>query len=305
MTANSYTGRFAPSPTGPLHFGSLVTATASYFQAKSKKGKWLVRIEDIDKEREQQGASTLILNALEAHHFFWDDDIVYQSNRQEYYQDAIQKLNKLNITYRCQCSRKSIQQYLEKHKLHNSNSALTIYPGICRNKNIHIKQSHTLRLLVHDQEITFTDTIQGKQVSHTKYHGDFILQKRDGSVTYQLAVAIDDVQQNITEVVRGFDLIDSSSKQILIQSLLNHPIPKYCHLPIIGTNDGTKLSKHNGAKPLENHLASSQLWKALSYLKQYPPLELKSANIQELHNWATQNWDINRISNKHNFLIYK
>ncbi len=300
ITANSYIGRFAPSPTGALHFGSLVTATASYFQAKSNSGKWLVRIEDIDTEREQQGATQLILNALEAHHFFWDDAVIYQSNRQNYYQDAINKLKKLNLIYRCQCSRKSIQQYLE----HNNLMSQT-YPGICRHKNIPDNQSHTLRLLAHDKEITFIDTIQGKQVTQTSHHGDFILQKSDGSVTYQLAVAIDDAQQNISEVVRGFDLIDSSPKQILIQSLLNYPIPKYCHLPIICHSDGTKLSKHTGAKPLENHLASAQLWKALSYLNQIPPIELKNANIQELHHWAEQNWNISKISNKHNILIYK
>ncbi len=300
MTTNSYIGRFAPSPTGPLHFGSLVTATASYFQAKRNNGKWLLRIEDIDKERKQHGATQLILKALEAHHFFWDGEIVYQSNRQNYYQDAINSLNKLNIIYRCQCSRKSIQQYLD-----NNNLTLATYPGICRDKNISVTQPHTLRLLVPAQEIVFIDTIQGRQITQTNHHGDFVLQKQDGSVTYQLAVAIDDAQQNITQVVRGFDLINSSPKQILIQSLLGYPIPQYCHLPIICHPDGTKLSKHTGAKALENHLAPAQLWQALHYLYQVPPIELKNANIQELHRWAEQNWDINKISNKHNILIYK
>ena len=300
MTNGKYIGRFAPSPTGPLHFGSLVTAVASYFQAKHNNGKWLVRIEDIDKEREQIGATSLILKTLEAHHLFWDGEVIYQSSRKDYYNHAIEKLHKLNKLYRCQCSRKSIQQNLIKHGYTNTN----VYPGTCRNLNILEEQPHSLRLLVGNQTISFTDTIQGSFVENIQQHGDFVLQKMDGSVTYQLAVAIDDALLNISEVVRGVDLLNSCPKQIIILKFLDCPIPQYCHLPIVCHQDGTKLSKQTGSSPIENTRTTLQLWKALSYLSQCPPPELQKSNIQELHNWATQNWDITKISNKHNSLIY-
>jgi len=300
-----YIGRFAPSPTGPLHFGSLVTAVASYFQAKQKNGHWLVRIEDVDKQRTQKGASDLILKTLEAHHLYWDHDIVFQSTRQDYYYQEIKKLHKLEILYRCQCSRKTIQQDIKQFRYLNTKNNATIYPGTCRYKNHPKEQPHTLRVLVPNRTIHFYDTVQKNQSHKFNSDGDFIIQRTDGSVSYQLAVAIDDAAQKITEVVRGVDLIDSTSKQILLLTLLDYPIPEYCHLPIVCNKDGSKLSKQTGANALDNTKASSQLWLALSYLKQQPPDMLKNANIQELHSWALQNWDMSKISRKHNSLIYQ
>jgi len=299
----TYTGRFAPSPTGALHFGSLVTAVASYFQAKRHNGQWLVRIEDIDKNRVQKNAGSSILKTLEAHHLHWDGEIVYQSNRIDYYLHAIEKLHKLKRLYRCQCSRKTIQQHLKNQCISN-NIETNVYPGTCRLKNHPAFQPHSLRLLVKNHEIQFNDTIQGLQKININCLGDFVIQQRDGTISYQLAVAIDDAFQNITEVVRGFDLIDSSPRQILILRLLSSPIPQYCHIPIVCHKDGTKLSKQTGALALDNDKASQQLWQALSYLNQQPPKTLKTANIQQLHTWALQNWNISNISNKHNSLLY-
>jgi len=300
MSNKNYIGRFAPSPTGPLHFGSLVTAIASYFQAKSNNGKWLVRIEDIDKERQQQGASSLILKTLEAHQLLWDDQITYQSERQDYYDTAITKLNKLKKLYRCQCSRKTVKQNIAKYGYTDD----TAYPGTCRNKTIPQRQAHSLRLQVDNHTINFTDTIQGKLSENLQQQGDFVIQKMDGSVTYQLAVAIDDVLQNITEVVRGVDLIDSSPRQIFIMKLLDYPIPRYGHIPVICNQDGSKLSKQTGAAAVDDSKAAYQIWNALCYLGQRPPAELQKATIQELHIWASHHWNLKNIPIKHNHLFY-
>ncbi len=305
MIKKKYIGRFAPSPTGPLHFGSLVTAVASYFQAKSQGGNWLLRIENIDTQREQKGASDAILKILDVHHLHWDNEVVYQNLRQELYFQAIEQLQKLNRLFKCQCSRKTIiQQNLKQHynqKLQMSN----VYPGTCRNKNITPNTPHSLRLLVGAQTIQYTDVIQGIQTENIKLTGDFVVQKRDGNISYQLAVAIDDAAQKITEVVRGVDLITSCSRQILILSLLNYPIPQYCHLPVVCHIDGSKLSKQTGAMTLDENKATLQLWMALWYLRQMPPNELKTTNIEELHHWAIQNWDISKVSNQHNSLLYQ
>ncbi|MFV1983911.1 MAG: tRNA glutamyl-Q(34) synthetase GluQRS [Thiohalomonadales bacterium] len=305
MSSEKYIGRFAPSPTGPLHFGSLVTAVASFFQAKHNNGKWLVRIEDIDKKREQKGASDSILKTLDSFQLYWDDDVIYQSSRLDYYFDAIEKLHKLNRLYRCTCSRKTIQLYIEKQGFSGNKPVSVVYPGICRNKKHSKEQPHSLRLLVHNQTIHFNDIIQGRQIENIQQVGDFVIQQMDGTVTYQLAVAIDDAKQNMTEVVRGIDLISSCFRQILILKLLNYPIPQYCHLPIVCHKDGSKLSKQTGASAINNTKTTPQLWKALSYLSQSPPLELQNSNIQELHSWAKQNWDITKISNTQNALYYQ
>lgn len=300
----NYIGRFAPSPTGPLHFGSLVTAVASYFQARKNNGQWLVRIEDIDKKRELKGATDSILKTLEAYQLYWDGEVSYQSSRLEHYFHAIEKLHKLNKLYCCQCSRKTIQHYIEKHQHSNNKLKPTVYPGICRNKNYPIEQPHSLRLLVDDQTISFSDTLQGNQTQNLSLVGDFVVQQMDGNITYQLAVAIDDALQNITEVVRGVDLFDSCSKQILILTLLDYPFPQYCHLPLVCHKDGSKLSKQTGAAAIDDIKTTPQLWKALSFLSQNPPAELTNVKIQELHSWAKQNWDIKKILNTHNPLFY-
>ncbi len=305
MNTKKYIGRFAPSPTGPLHFGSLVTAVASYFQAKTQGGKWLLRIEDIDTLREQKGASNSILKILEAHHLQWDNEVVYQSLRQDSYFHAIEQLQKLNRLFRCQCSRKTIMQQNLKQRYNSKLQTSSVYPGTCRHKIISPDKPHSLRLLAGDQTIQYTDVIQGIQTENIKHTGDFVVQKRDGSISYQLAVAIDDATQKITEVIRGVDLITSCSRQILILSLLNYPIPQYCHLPVVCHIDGSKLSKQTGAMALHESKATLQLWTALWYLSQMPPNELKTTNIEELHQWAMQNWNISKISNQHNSLLYR
>jgi len=305
MSLNNYIGRFAPSPTGPLHCGSLVTAVASYFQAKFNHGQWLVRIEDIDNQRKQKGASELILKTLEAHHLHWDSDVSYQSSNLESYYQAITQLQALNKVYRCQCSRKTIQHNIESQTHSIDKAQASIYPGTCRDMNHPIDQPHSLRLLGSKQVIDFKDILQGDQFMNIEQQDDFVIQKLDGNVTYQLAVAIDDAQQNITEVVRGVDLMNSTPKQIWIMSLLDYQAPQYCHLPLVCNRNGQKLSKHTGAASLDNTKAASQLWYALSFLNQAPPDELQNTSIQELHNWAIQNWAISKIRNKHNSLFYQ
>ena len=209
-----YIGRFAPSPTGPMHFGSLITAVASYLDAKHQHGIWKVRIEDLDQPRTVKGSDKTILDTLHQHGFHWDDEVIYQSHRLDIYQSFLSKLNEKKITYYCECSRKEI-----------ADSAITgidgmIYPGTCRNKILD-SNHHALRVKVEDLFIEFEDKIQGgiKQ-NILKEFGDFILKRSDGIYAYQLAVVIDDALQNINTIIRGSDLIDSSSRQIYLQKIL-------------------------------------------------------------------------------------
>lgn len=283
-----YIGRFAPSPTGPMHFGSLITAVASYLDAKHQHGIWKVRIEDLDQPRTVKGSDKTILDTLHQHGFHWDDEVIYQSQRLDIYQSFLSKLNEKKITYYCECSRKEI-----------ADSAITgidgmIYPGTCRNKILD-SNHHALRVKVEDLFIEFEDKIQGgiKQ-NILKEFGDFILKRSDGIYAYQLAVVIDDALQNINTIIRGSDLIDSSSKQIYLQKILSLPKVAYGHVPVATLNQ-KKLSKENQSMPINISNVKDNLIACLKFLGQDYEVVRKENTLTNFWATAIQLWDISLV----------
>ena len=283
--SQNYTGHFAPSPTGPVHFGTLIAAVGSYLQAKKNNGAWLIRIEDVDVTRKIEGADVDILNTLEAFGFEWQGDIVYQSERSEYYQQALDQLITQSLVFPCICSRKQLAE---------SNS--DVYPGSCRDRNLPEKNQHALRLQAKDISIKFNDTVMGAQSQNIKQQcGDFIIRRRDNLFAYQLAVVVDDALQNITEIVRGADLLDSTARQIYLQQLLHYPTPDYCHLPLAIDATGNKISKSEGAAKIDINNKEKSLISALNFLGQQAPAELVKSNINDIWKWAIDNWDIDQV----------
>ena len=279
----SYKGRFAPSPTGPLHFGSLITAIASYCQAHSQHGQWLVRIEDTDIPRIQAGAETAVLTALEAFGFEWDEAVVFQRERLALYEHALDQLQQQDLIYGCACSRKQLQAH---------DAFTTAYPQTCRALNLPFEQ-HAIRLKTSNQTICFDDLIQGhccENLSNTT--GDFVLKRRDGIISYQLAVVVDDALQGITHVVRGADLLDNTARQIWLGQCLQVPHLKYCHIPLAMTAQGQKLSKQNLAKPLDLAQAPQLIQQALKALNQ-PNVDIDTPKNMLVQ--ATTQWNIKRI----------
>lgn len=290
-----YIGRFAPSPTGQLHFGSLVAALASYLDAKSHQGKWLIRMEDIDPPREEAGAADSILRTLEAHHLHWDDEVLYQSRRQEAYREALTILHA--HTYRCGCNRQRITSL---------NGA---YDSHCRHQPPSPNESAAVRLCIDDlpselryQAEHFNDCYVGPQYFPLASHGDFIIYRKDHFFAYQLATAVDDRFQKITHVIRGHDLIDSSSRQRYIQLLINHTegqhhtLADYGHTPLAMNTDGSKLSKQNKAKPIRDELAVDNLNRALCFLNHSPPKEIiDTRDCAMLLSWAVGAWSRERV----------
>lgn len=275
----SYIGRFAPSPTGPLHFGSLLTAVASYCDAKANHGKWLVRIEDTDIPRIYPNSETHILSCIDAFQFEPDAEIIFQKARLEIYEQVLEQLKQSQDIYACQCTRKML----------GSNH---IYIGTCRNLNLHFEQQ-AIRLKVSDQQICFDDRLQGQQCSNLKYDlGDYVLKRRDGIISYQLAVVVDDYLQKITHVVRGADLLDNTVRQIWLGSLLDYPKLSYMHLPLAMNGQGQKLSKQNLAQALDINKAPELLSAAILALGQ-PMVELDQPRI--MLQQAIQQWDVERI----------
>lgn len=290
LTEQSYRGRFAPSPTGPLHFGSLVAAVGSYLDAKSHDGKWLVRIEDVDWQRTVTGAVSEILTALEGFGFEWDEEVVYQSRRSDAYQNALSVLEQRNLVYPCGCSRKEIAD--------SSIRGLggLIYPGTCRSHPPHGRKSYAMRIRVTDEIIFFHDRITGSYSQKLSSDiGDFVLRRADGIFAYQLAVVVDDAMQNITHVVRGADLLDSTPRQIFLQRLLGFPTPDYLHLPVVTNAFGEKLSKQTNAAPIQVEEALPQLVKALQFLGQPTPIEIIESDVASFWQWAQQNWRAHRV----------
>lgn len=281
----AYTGRFAPSPTGPLHIGSLVAAVGSYLQAKSKNGKWLVRMEDLDPPREESGASDRILRSLEAHGLYWDDEIIYQSQRHEAYEAAIEQLMENNQAYHCNCSRKELQETAKQGKYG------LIYPGTCRNVLTQKYQQYAIRVRTHDNRIGFVDQRMGDYQQRLESEtGDFIIKRADGLFAYQIAVVVDDAWQNITEIIRGEDLLDNTPRQIHLQQLLNYSTPDYCHLPVVKNELGQKLSKQTNAPTLDDRQATKNLGVALKYLWLRMPDELQHASPEEILVQAVKDW---------------
>src|SRR5574343_449481 len=254
---SAYMGRFAPSPTGPLHFGSLLTAVASYCDAKSQQGTWLVRIEDTDIPRIYPDSETHILHCLDAFEFEPDAEIIFQKDRLEIYEEVIYQLQQLNLVYACQCTRKML----------GSNA---IYAGTCRNLTLAFEHQ-AIRVKVNDQLICFEDRLQVQHCSTLAHDlGDFVLKRRDGIINYQLAVVVDDYLQGITHVVRGADLLDNTERQIWLAQLLGYPTLSYMHLPLAMNDQGQKLSKQNLAQALDPAQAPALLQQALQALHQLP-----------------------------------
>jgi len=291
LQTQRYRGRFAPSPTGPLHFGSLVAAVASYLEAKSNNGQWLVRIEDIDQAREVPGAADDILFTLEQFGFSWDETVIYQSQRHAVYAAALEKLAAKALVYPCFCSRKEIAD----SAMHGLDGL--IYPGTCRNSAQEKPgRKPAMRIKVPDSTISFDDALQGKIGQHLASEiGDFVLERADGFYAYQLAVVVDDAEQGISHVLRGADLLDSTPRQIYLQQALGFKTPHYAHVPIATNSQGEKLSKTTMANALDKTKPVLHLWQALDFLGQSPPETLKTASLNRLWEWAEMHWRLNSV----------
>lgn len=275
-----YRGRFAPSPTGPLHAGSLMAALASWLDARSRGGQWLVRIEDIDPPREVPGAADRILRTLERLGLHWDGEVLYQSRRAEAYEAALSRLRDAGALYACRCSRADLQE------------TQGCYPGHCRHLGLAEGPGLALRCDCGTGMTTFTDRIQGSCSQNlAELCGDFIVRRKDGLYAYQLAVVVDDAWQGITDVVRGIDLLDSTPRQMRLQQLLALPTPRYLHLPVLVSEAGDKLSKQNLAPPADVERPAQVLLRTLQYLQQAPDPALQDADVPELLCWATEHWN--------------
>lgn len=277
MTA-PYTGRFAPSPTGPLHFGSLIAALASYLDARAAGGRWLVRMEDLDPPREMAGAADHILRQLEQHGLHWDGEVLWQSRRGEAYEAIIADWLTRERAFFCRCSRRDV---------HAMGGA---YNGHCRRLGL-ASRGNAVRVVVPaDTVVTFDDLIQGPQRQRLETaFGDFVIRRRDGFYAYQLAVAADDAHQGISHVIRGSDLLDSTPRQIFILGLLGAPAPVYGHIPVAVNPGGQKLSKQNLARSLDHHSPAGNLLRALGWLGLAPesgescPETILAAAVERWH----------------------
>jgi glutamyl-Q tRNA(Asp) synthetase len=330
MTSSStYRGRFAPSPTGPLHFGSLVAAVGSYLDAKHHHGVWLVRMEDLDTPRCVPGAAEDILRTLEAFGLHGDEPVLYQSQRTTAYEEALRKLQALDVVYPCGCTRKEIAD----SALHGIEGP--VYPGTCRNgipagregrawrartdptflppyrgkgrmgveqrDNTASTPSLALPLqgggdIVDDGIVQLDDALQGRTSQNLeKEIGDFVVKRADGLFAYQLAVVVDDASQGITHIVRGADLLASTPRQIYLQRLLGFSTPAYMHLPVAVNEAGEKLSKQTLAAPVDTSRPVDTLLRVLAFLQQRPPVGLAGQDVKAVLDWATANWDAAKL----------
>lgn len=285
MSDAGYVGRFAPSPTGPLHFGSLLAAVASYLDARRAGGRWLVRIEDIDPPREQPGAADEIVAALDAYGFEWDGPVFYQSDSADAHRQALGALEAAGLSYRCGCSRRDLADAPR-------GPLGIVYPGTCRNGSN--ADEAALRVRTTDEPVEFIDRLQGRQSMRLESaSGDFVVLRRDELVAYQLAVVVDDELHGVTDIVRGIDLMDSTPRQIWLQRCLGYRTPRYAHIPVAVHADGSKLSKLTGAAPLPVDAAVSEhLVDALCALRQAPPDTLRRAAVADIWAWAKAHWRI-------------
>ena len=286
----AYRGRFAPSPTGPLHFGSLVAATGSFLEARACGGEWLLRVEDVDAPRCSTEAATGILRSLEACGFEWDGEVVWQSRRTDAYAAALERLKATGRVFPCACTRREL-----------ADSAIapdgaSIYPGTCRHGLAAGRVARAWRLRVGEARICFDDAIQGWVESDLAAEvGDFILLRADGWFAYQLAVVVDDAAAGISHVVRGADLLASTPRQIFLQQCLDLPTPAYAHLPVVIDAAGEKLSKQTLAAAVDISRPGPALFAALEFLGQGPPGELSNAPVEALWAWARACWRLDRV----------
>lgn len=283
-----YIGRFAPSPTGPLHFGSLIAAVASYCEAKTHQGKWLLRMEDLDKPREIKGAASTILQQLDFYGFEWDGHVLYQSQRDDAYAAALESLKHQYLVYPCTCTRKEIADSSTKVGIEGA-----IYPGTCLKQPLKLDAARAWRIKSPDTMICFEDAIQGTIHQNLKHDiGDFILKRADGLFAYQLAVVVDDAAQGITHIVRGADLLDSTPRQIFLQQRMGFSTPLYAHIPVATNPAGEKLSKQTLAEPITAHNSTFTLLQAFKFLGQNPPDTLQHENHQVIWQWAFAHWQL-------------
>ncbi|MEW6131552.1 MAG: tRNA glutamyl-Q(34) synthetase GluQRS [Pseudomonadota bacterium] len=286
LSRPTYTGRFAPSPTGPLHFGSLIAAVGSHLDARAHGGRWLLRMEDLDEPRCRQAHADEILRVLEDYGFEWDGEVAYQSRRKEIYQAALDRLVEAGHAYPCACSRSEI-----------ADSSIIgiegpVYPGTCRN-GLHGRTPRAWRVRVDSQPVCFEDRLQGGHCQNLEADiGDFVIRRADGFFAYQLAVVVDDHDQGVTHVVRGADLLASTPRQIHLQRLLGYATPAYLHLPVAVNEAGRKLSKQTLAAPLKTDRAGPSLLAALRFLGQRPDETLAGAKGSEILDWAAANWSL-------------
>ncbi|WP_319242702.1 tRNA glutamyl-Q(34) synthetase GluQRS [uncultured Propionivibrio sp.] len=287
-----YRGRFAPSPTGPLHFGSLVAAVGSYLDARAHHGDWLVRIEDVDGPRTVAGAADHILRTLAGFGFEWDDEVVVQSQRLDRYHAALSRLQVDGWIYPCACSRSEIAAATTTRSIDGG----LRYPGTCRAGLAPGKAARAWRLRVPDEEIRFVDRVQGETRQNPERDvGDVVLLRADGQYAYQLAVVVDDAAQGINTVVRGVDLLDSTARQLWLQRCLGLPTPVHAHLPVVVNAVGEKLSKQTLAEAVDPARGSAALAAACAFLGHPPPGELTGAPLPEFWRWAIAHWSMSRV----------
>ena len=299
MSTSLYRGRFAPSPTGPLHFGSLLAALASFLDARSQGGEWLLRIEDVDAPRNVPGAADRIVRCLADFGFEWDGPVLWQSRRLDAYAATLARLQEQGLAYPCACSRREIAD--------SGRPAIDggfAYPGTCRLRPVPATAARAWRLRVDNRATAFADRLQGELCQHLESDvGDFVLLRADGRYAYQLAVVVDDAAQSITDIVRGADLIDSTPRQIWLQRCLGLPTPRYAHLPVATNAAGEKLSKQTLAPALDAARAAETLVQALGFLGQSPPTELAGAPLAEVWQWAHAHWNFAAIPRQRGLAI--
>ncbi len=289
-------GRFAPSPTGPMHFGTLLAAVTSYLLVRTLGGRWLLRIEDLDPPRVVAGADRILLLLLEQLGFEWDGPVVYQSDRIWRYHEVLKQLRDKGNTFDCNCTRRQIQASSGP-----SGDDGPVYPGTCRSGMRGQRSEHAVRLRVPNEEIVFHDGIYGIFAQNLEREvGDFILRRADGLFAYQLAVVVDDLDSGVNQVVRGADLLSSTPRQIWLYRCLGAQPPAFFHHPLALGADGRKLSKsHRGYEPVILDNSRKMMWLALDFLGQMPPPELLSADAPNILRWGVEHFSPTRIPRTH------
>ncbi|HWQ39456.1 MAG TPA: tRNA glutamyl-Q(34) synthetase GluQRS [Burkholderiales bacterium] len=286
----SYRGRFAPSPSGPLHFGSMIAAIGSYCDARAHGGSWQLRIDDLDPPRTARGAVDAILRCLEAHALQWDGPVVFQSRRSDAYHAALHRLRQAGRVFPCACSRKEIAE------IARAGGEGPVYPGTCRDGLPPGRPARALRVRVEDTTIAFDDLLQGRIERHlAREFGDFVLYRADHVYAYHLACVVDDAEEGVDHVVRGADLLDSTSRQIYLQRLLRVPTPRYLHLPVALDASGRKLSKQARARPVDPAQAPAVIGAVAAFLGQRPPADLERSTPAEALRWVVSQWSRERL----------
>lgn len=286
-----YVGRFAPSPTGPLHFGSLVAAVASYLDARRHDGRWALRIDDVDRARAVNGTDTAIRRTLERHALHWDGPVVYQSARDDAYADALNRLVDTGLAFPCGCTRRELQAVA------THGPAGMIYPGTCRDGLPPGKSARSWRLRAPAAPVRFDDRRLGPQhVDVATEIGDFVIRRGDGLFAYHLAMVVDDAALGATDIVRGADLLIATAPQMALRDTLGLPRPRHLHLPLALSPAGGKLSKHTHARAVDDATPSANIAAVLAFLGLAPPADLEGAPPAALLAWATGHWRIDTLS---------